>query len=651
MVNEPAAPTASSATARCAECQSRLAHDQRYCVECGARRGPLPAQIAGLIGAVLDPGPVHPPHPTPALPPGTPLAESVLDQPPASGPQFKMPGPRAAAIAVMGMLGFGVIAGSLVGGASVATLASAPLIVVGMGHSTATPTVHTVVVSQAGGSGNGGGAAAAGGGTAAAAQTDVQVSTSPTTSPTSTSGTDTSSGGLNGLPPVKHVFLIVLSDRGFPQSFGASGGYLSGALRRQGELVLNYYAVAGAPLANEIALVSGQGPTVQTATDCPTFSPIQPATKGARGQVLGTGCAYPTSTKTLSSQLTAAGDTWKAYVQGVPSNANSACRVPKVGSKVPQTAASKSAYVSWRNPFVYFRSLTSGSACHDDEVGLGHLKTDLKSASTTPSLAYIIPASCSDGSEAPCNPKAAPGLAGANQFLKSVVPEIKKSPAYKAGGMIAITFDQAPQTGQYADPSACCASPASYPNLRGLPPGTPVAPAGAMGPAVPGTTTTGTTTTDPTATDTTTTDTTTTDTTTTDTTTTDTTTTDTTTTDTTTTGTSTSTTDTTTPGTTTTAGATTTAPTTTGTTTPGTTTTSPVDLGSGETTPTGGGGQVGLLVISPYVKANSFDAVDYFNHFSLLGTIENLFGLQRLGYADAPGLPLFSTGVFNNYAG
>ncbi len=83
--------------------------------------------------------------------------------------------------------------------------------------------------------------------------------------------------GLNGLPPVKHVFMIVLSDRGFAQSFGASSGYLSGALRRQGELVLNYYAVAGAPLANEIALVSGQGPTVQTATDCPKFTRINHA--------------------------------------------------------------------------------------------------------------------------------------------------------------------------------------------------------------------------------------------------------------------------------------------------------------------------------------------------------------------------------------
>ena len=81
------------------------------------------------------------------------------------------------------------------------------------------------------------------------------------------------------------------------------------------------------------------------------------------------------------------------------------------------------------------------------------------------------------------------------------------------------------------------------------------------------------------------------------------------------------------------------------------TTTSPTSLGVGETTPTGGGGQVGLLLISPYVKANSADVVDYFNHFSLLASIENLFGLHRLGYAGAIALPTFGAGVFNNYAG
>ena len=232
--------------------------------------------------------------------------------------------------------------------------------------------------------------------------------------------------------------------------------------------------------------MSGQGPTVETATDCPKFTRINNAGKGPRGQVIGIGCDYPASTKTLAGELTSAGDTWKAYVQGVPSGAKSACRVPKPGSKVPQTARSKNAYLAWHNPFLYFRSLTGGSACHNDEVGLGRLKTDLKSASTTPSFAYIIPAPCSNGSEAPCKPHAKPGLAGANQFLKTVVPEIKKSPAYKDGGMIAITFDQAPQTGEYADPSACCASPASYPNLRGLPPGTPVPPAGRWDRQCPG---------------------------------------------------------------------------------------------------------------------------------------------------------------------
>jgi phosphatidylinositol-3-phosphatase len=72
---------------------------------------------------------------------------------------------------------------------------------------------------------------------------------------------------------------------------------------------------------------------------------------------------------------------------------------------------------------------------------------------------------------------------------------------------------------------------------------------------------------------------------------------------------------------------------------------------SAHTTPIGGGGQVGLLLISPYVKPDSIDVVDYFNHFSLLASIENLFGTHRLGYAGIPGLPVFGLGVFNAYTG
>jgi len=145
-----------------------------------------------------------------------------------------------------------------------------------------------------------------------------------------------------------------------------------------------------------------------------------------------------------------------------------------------------------------------------------------------------------------------------------------------------------------------------------------------------GTTTTGTTTAGTTTTGTTTTGTTTTGTTTTGTTTTDTTTT-----------TGTTTTDTTTTGTTT-----------TGTTTTGTTTTTtpaaPGD-GTGPTTPTGGGGQVGLLLISRYVKPGTTDLVDYYNHFSLLATVANLFGVKRPGYAGDISLPVFDAAIFNGH--
>jgi hypothetical protein len=71
--------------------------------------------------------------------------------------------------------------------------------------------------------------------------------------------------------------------------------------------------------------------------------------------------------------------------------------------------------------------------------------------------------------------------------------------------------------------------------------------------------------------------------------------------------------------------------------------------GNGQVTPTGGGGKVGLLLISPYVKPNSTDILDDYNHYSLLASIESLFTLSRLGYAADPSLPVFNSVVYNGY--
>jgi phosphatidylinositol-3-phosphatase len=56
---------------------------------------------------------------------------------------------------------------------------------------------------------------------------------------------------------------------------------------------------------------------------------------------------------------------------------------------------------------------------------------------------------------------------------------------------------------------------------------------------------------------------------------------------------------------------------------------------------------MGLLLISPWVKPGTSDPVDYFNHYSLLASLENIFNLKRLGYAKQLGLPALDGGTFD----
>jgi hypothetical protein len=46
------------------------------------------------------------------------------------------------------------------------------------------------------------------------------------------------------------------------------------------------------------------------------------------------------------------------------------------------------------------------------------------------------------------------------------------------------------------------------------------------------------------------------------------------------------------------------------------------------------------VLVSPFLKAGSTSNVP-FNHYSMLKTIEDIFGLDRLGYAGQPGLQGF----------
>jgi hypothetical protein len=59
-----------------------------------------------------------------------------------------------------------------------------------------------------------------------------------------------------------------------------------------------------------------------------------------------------------------------------------------------------------------------------------------------------------------------------------------------------------------------------------------------------------------------------------------------------------------------------------------------------------GGGLVGAVILSKFVKARSVNNNPY-NHYALLRSVENLFGLAHLGFAGAAGLQAFGSDVYN----
>jgi hypothetical protein len=70
---------------------------------------------------------------------------------------------------------------------------------------------------------------------------------------------------------------------------------------------------------------------------------------------------------------------------------------------------------------------------------------------------------------------------------------------------------------------------------------------------------------------------------------------------------------------------------------------------AGGTTPGPGGGRIGAVLVSPFIKPETVDKTPY-NHYSFLRTAEDLFGLDHLGYAAADGLVPIGDRTFTNPA-
>jgi phosphatidylinositol-3-phosphatase len=365
----------------------------------------------------------------------------------------------------------------------------------------------------------------------------------PTSSSTSRpSGSPGTTSPSTGLPPIRHVFVIVLENEGYDDTFcdPSSDPYLAGTLPSEGALLKNYYGIGHYSNDNYIALISGQAPNPANQGDCVTFAdfpagePIAPD-----GQIGGSGCVFPASVPTVANQLDTAHLTWKAYMQdmgNIPTRESAVCGHPAVGSvDLTQLAVPGDGYATRHDPFVYFHSIidnpslcdthvvplgsTSGALPASAPAGTTGLATDLESVATTPNFSFITPNLCNDGHDAPCVNQAgsASPYVNIDAFLSTWVPLITHSRAFTKDGLLIVTFDEADTSGPQADASACCneqPGPAS---------------------ALPG--------------------------------------------------------------------------------------------GTGP-----GGGRIGTVLVSPFIRAGTVSSVPY-NHYSTLATIEQLFGLPRLGQA------------------
>lgn len=356
----------------------------------------------------------------------------------------------------------------------------------------------------------------------------------------SNNGTD--EGGSSAVPSapsaaqVGHVFVIVLENKGYETTFGASPSaapYLTQTLPSQGALLENYYGTAHNSQPNYIAMISGQGPNLQMQLDCQVFTDfVGTGPFGRNQQASGTGCVFPTSVPTLADQLEAAKLSWKAYMEDMGNDGKreaATCGHPDVGSvDGTQKAEVGDQYATRHNPFVYFHGIIDDSArCDSRVVNLNALPGDLASAATTPNYVFITPNLCNDGHDAPCVDGAPGGLTSSDAFLKKWVPQIIASPAFRADGVLIVTFDESDSP--TSDASACCGET----GLNGI-----------TGP---------------------------------------------------------------------------------------------------------GGGRIGAVLLSPFIKPGTKSSTDY-NHYSMLRTVEDLFGLAYLGYANDSAQASFGTDVWTQQA-
>ena len=208
------------------------------------------------------------------------------------------------------------------------------------------------------------------------------------------------------VPQFGHVVLLVEENHSYASVIGNSAmPYLNSLAKRYG-LATNYYADIHQSIGNYFMLTTGQ---LITTDDSFT------------GTV---------DADNLARELLAAGKTWKAYAESLPS--------------VGYTGGDVYPYFEHHNPFSYFSDVRNSSAQLQNLVPFTQFAVDLGN-NQLPNFSFIVPNAEHDAHDCPGGgPLCDDGLrlSTADQWLQANIAPLLASGTFQKDGLLVIVFDE-----------------------------------------------------------------------------------------------------------------------------------------------------------------------------------------------------------------
>jgi len=215
------------------------------------------------------------------------------------------------------------------------------------------------------------------------------VTTSPPSATPSTAG------------PFGHVFILVEENANYSDVIGSSAmPYLNGLTNQYG-LATQFYADTHPSIGNYLMLTAGQ---VLTNDDSQTPQ------------------SFPVSVDNVVRELIASGNSWKQYAESIPS----------VGYLGDDSSCCGGQYYAHHVPLPYMTDAQAASQL-PKIVPFTQLSSDL-SNNALPNYGFITPNGCDDAHDC--------GLNVADNWLKTNIDPLIKSPQFQKDGLLVIVFDE-----------------------------------------------------------------------------------------------------------------------------------------------------------------------------------------------------------------